>query len=169
EAGRGFSVVAEEIQKLSELSSDEGKRIVDVLERLKRAMESLEATASRSQSGFARVLEQTTLVASHDAVIKGAMDEQRSGGSQVLEAIHRIGDITAEVRSGSECMLGASAEARQLTGELADMAVEIGSGVREIAEGQAQIVQAIGRVNGIAADNRRDLDALMARFARFRT
>ncbi|HPM73661.1 MAG TPA: methyl-accepting chemotaxis protein [Spirochaetales bacterium] len=169
EAGRGFSVVAEEIKKLSELSSDEGKRIVDVLERLKRAMESLEATASRSQSGFARVLEQTTLVASHDAVIKGAMDEQRSGGSQVLEAIHRIGDITAEVRSGSECMLGASAEARQLTGELADMAVEIGSGVREIAEGQAQIVQAIGRVNGIAADNRRDLDALMARFARFRT
>lgn len=169
EAGRGFSVVAEEIKKLSELSSDEGKRIVDILGRLKQAIEALESAADRAQSGFDRVLEQTTLVASHDAVIKGAMDEQSAGSGQVLEAIHRIGDITAEVRSGSEGMLRASSEARDLTGRLAGMAAEIGSGVSEMAEGQAQIVRAISGVNGIAADNRRDIEALMQRFASFKT
>ncbi|PKL24056.1 MAG: hypothetical protein CVV47_12405 [Spirochaetae bacterium HGW-Spirochaetae-3] len=168
ESGKGFSVVADEIRKLAEVSGGEGKNIVDVLARLKDSIDTVAGAASRAQAGFERVLDMTIAVGSQELIIKDAMDEQSAGGSQVLEAIRRINDITADVKSGSGRMLATSAGALRDMESLARITDEIAGGVGEMATGLVQINEAINQVNDISTGNRDDIEALMERFSRFR-
>ena len=101
EAGRGFSVVADEIRKLSETSSSQSKTINAQLKDIRNSINEV-VSASSESSGFlmsvsAQISETDQLVRQ----VKSAMEEQTAGSKQITDALRSMNDSTDEVRTAS--------------------------------------------------------------------
>ena len=99
EAGRGFSVVADEIRKLSETSTEQSKKISDQLNRILNSIEEVVTASGESSASFANV---EKLISDTDVIVRQlreAMNEQYEGSKQIGEALNSMKDSTTEVRS----------------------------------------------------------------------
>ncbi len=104
EAGRGFSVVADEIRKLSETSSAQSKTIGEQLKNIKDSINDVVSASSESSLAFQSVSEQILETDALVRQIKAAMQEQNQGSQQIGEVLHIMNDSTAEVRTASHEM-----------------------------------------------------------------
>lgn len=125
DAGKGFSVVADEIRKLSETSAEQSRTIGEQLAKIKESIGSVVSVSASTIETFGSV---TSSIKSTDQLvrqIKSAMEEQQEGSRQIGLALHDMSDSTAEVRqassemsSGNESILK---EVRRLKDSTADM------------------------------------------------
>ena len=108
EAGRGFSVVADEIRKLSETSSAQSRTIGEQLTKIKDSISEVVAASSESSEAFSqvsnRIKDTDTLVMQ----IKSAMEEQNSGSRQIGDALRTMTESSGEVLRASKEMAGKS-------------------------------------------------------------
>lgn len=115
DAGRGFSVVADEIRKLSETSSVQSKTIGEQLKRIQESIGTVVTASADSTRAFSSVSgnisETNTLVLQ----IKNAMKEQLAGSMQIGQALSIMNDSTVEVRAASSEM---SAGQKAILGEV---------------------------------------------------
>jgi len=104
DAGKGFSVVADEIRKLSETSTGQSKTIGDQLNKIQETIQGVVEASSRSSQAFEsmnmRINDTDELVRQ----IKAAMEEQTIGSQQINESLHSMNDSTLEVRNASREM-----------------------------------------------------------------
>lgn len=101
DAGRGFSVVADEIRKLSETSSEQSRNIGTQLTKIHSAIEEMVSVSEESSRTFNSVsnrIQDTNLLV---VQIKGAMEEQAAGSQQVATALRSMNNSTLEVRTAS--------------------------------------------------------------------
>ena len=103
-AGKGFSVVADEIRKLSETSSKESKTIGEELLKVQTSISSVVEASERATGAFNHVSESLQSTDEIFQQIKGAMEEQQTGSQQIISALHSMNDSTIEVRSASSEM-----------------------------------------------------------------
>ena len=103
-AGQGFSVVADEIRKLSETSSAQSKTIGERLKTIKDSISEVVETATESSSTFHVVAEQISDTESLVHQIKNALNEQNEGSKQIGQALKLMNDSTEDVRSASAQM-----------------------------------------------------------------
>lgn len=104
ESGKGFSVVADEIRKLSETSTAQSKKIGIELKNIEDSIKSVVETASETTESFGEVsvlIEQTDELVRQ---IKAAMEEQKIGSQQIVESLKIMNDNTLEVSSASKEM-----------------------------------------------------------------
>nr|MBP3282177.1 methyl-accepting chemotaxis protein [Treponema sp.]MBP3283844.1 methyl-accepting chemotaxis protein [Treponema sp.] len=103
-AGRGFSVVADEIRKLSETSSQQSKTINSQLKEIRHSISDVVAASTESSGILSSVSEQ---IAETDQLVrqmKSAMEEQSEGSRQITDALRSMNDSTDEVRTASREM-----------------------------------------------------------------
>lgn len=103
-AGQGFSVVADEIRKLSETSSSQSKRIGEQLKKISTSIDSMVSASVESTQMFDNVASGIQSTDQLVKEIKSAMDEQSEGSKQIFSALHDMNDSTAEVRRASSEM-----------------------------------------------------------------
>ncbi len=104
DAGKGFSVVADEIRKLSETSSQQSRTIGEQLTSIRSAIDEMVTASQQSSVAF---LEVTTRISDTDQIvrqIKAAMEEQEVGSRQITDALHSLNDSTVEVKTASREM-----------------------------------------------------------------
>lgn len=101
ESGKGFSVVADEIRKLSETSTAQSKTIGQELKKIQKSINTVVETSKLTANAFISVAENIKETDSLVSQIKGAMLEQLSGSQQIGEALHMMNDSTIEVRTAS--------------------------------------------------------------------
>ena len=101
DAGRGFSVVADEIRKLSETSSEQSRNIGTQLTKIHSAIEEMVSVSEESNRVFGSVSQKIQDTNSLVVQIQGAMDEQSSGSQQIATALHTMNNSTLEVRTAS--------------------------------------------------------------------
>lgn len=97
EAGRGFSVVADEIRKLSETSTEQSKTIGAQIKSIMQAINAVSEASAESHESFNAV---TDKIGQTDALvqqIKGAMEEQLEGSKQIFTALKDMNNSTSEV------------------------------------------------------------------------
>lgn len=101
-AGKGFSVVADEIRKLSETSSKQSRTIRDQLSKIHTSIENVVTVSDDSSKVFEDISReiQTTNVLVHQ--IQAAMTEQTIGSQQIGEALRSVNDSTFEVKTASK-------------------------------------------------------------------
>lgn len=104
DAGKGFSVVADEIRKLSETSTLQSKNIQEELKKIKESINGVAIATSDSSNSFHSV--SSGIVETNELVqqIRNAMLEQTQGSKQISEALHSMNDSTTEVRTASSEM-----------------------------------------------------------------
>jgi methyl-accepting chemotaxis protein len=168
EAGRGFSVVADEIRKLAENSGEQAKTIRTVLKKIQDAIDKINKSTNSVLGTFEAIDQGVGTVAEQEENIRNAMEKQGLESRLIREAIGQLNDATQLVKDGSGKMLEESRQVIQESRVLDRITAEIRDGMQEMVSGAQQINGAINRVNDISGENKKQIEQLMAEVSRFK-
>jgi methyl-accepting chemotaxis protein len=168
EAGKGFAVVADEIRKLAESSSKQSKTIGGVLARIKGSIDKITRSTEAALLKFEAINNGIRDVTDREANVRGAMEEQAAGSQSILESINSLTEISGEVTNRAQSMGGRSQEIIGESQTLERITSEINGGMNDMAAGAGQINEAVKRVGDISADNKKQIDALIAEVSKFK-
>lgn len=105
DAGKGFSVVADEIRKLSEQSASSAKSIEKDLKSLAELISEVASNTETASGQFSVIYKLSQRVKNEELMISNAMQEQEEGNKQILDGIGLLTNSTYSVKSGSAEML----------------------------------------------------------------
>jgi methyl-accepting chemotaxis protein len=169
DAGRGFSVVADEIRRLAETSGQQSSTIKSELGEVQAAIQDVVESSSKSSESFSRVAER---IGETDALVKEvrqAMEEQKEGSTQVLEALRSMNDITSQVKTGSREMNEGNNTVLSEISRLQASTQEIKGSVEELAEGTGGIAEGAKKVSEIAQGTQKIISQMSEAIGRFKT
>jgi methyl-accepting chemotaxis protein len=134
EAGRGFSVVADEIRKLAETSSGESQKISAKLKQIVETIGYIVKNAKAAEQSFSQVSARVNETGKLVQEVNNAVREQKEGAGQVMEALRVMNDVTAQVSAGSKEMNAGNESMLREIGSLQNQAGEIAVSVSQMAE-----------------------------------
>ena len=168
EAGKDFAVVADEIRKLAEESSAQGKTITATLKTLSGEIEALSASSKTVEEKFNTIFNLAEQVKSMSDSLTEAMHEQENGSKEVLSAIRDINMVTNQVNDGSAEMLRGGENVAQEMQKLDELTRVITDSMNEMASGVVQISNAVQDVNEITQKNKASIDNLAKEVKKFK-
>ncbi|MCL2192365.1 MAG: methyl-accepting chemotaxis protein, partial [Treponema sp.] len=168
EAGRGFSVVADEIRKLAESSGEQSKTISSVLKKIKESIDSITWAIDNVLNKFEAIDRGVKTVVEQEETIRRAMEEQGEGSKQMLQASGQVSEITQQVKSGSAEMLEGSREVIQESKNLERVTQEITNGMNEMAAGTDQVNKAVNNISELSNRNRENISSLVRAVSQFK-
>jgi iron only hydrogenase large subunit-like protein/ArsR family metal-binding transcriptional regulator len=101
ETGKGFSVVAGGIRKLSDNSGRQAIKIAKSLKEIKTLIDTSMESSHSAQSQFDAIVSLIGTMKDEAANIRGAMDAQNTGGAQVLKSLQDINALISKVKDES--------------------------------------------------------------------
>ncbi|MCR5724035.1 MAG: HAMP domain-containing protein [Treponema sp.] len=149
-AGRGFSVVAEEIRKLSETSSAQSKQIGDELKNIQKSINDVVSASQASSDAFAAVNGSIGNTQQLVIQIKSAMEEQQEGSKQINDALKQMNDNTSEVRAASHEMAEGNKAILIEVGQLRDTTDVIRQSMDKISDSAGAIRDSSNSLSEIA-------------------
>jgi methyl-accepting chemotaxis protein len=153
DAGRGFSVVADEIRKLAETSSGESQKISAELKQIVETIKHIVKNAKAAEQSFTQVTARVDETGKLVQEVNNAIREQKDGAGQVMEALKVMNDVTAEVRTGSKEMNAGNESMLKEIGSLHDQSREIAGSVSQMAEGINTVNAGAQEISGLALSN----------------
>lgn len=104
DAGKGFSVVADEIRALAETSSEQTKAIMTLISDIQNAVvEIVEASKGSSQS-FSQLGEKITVLDRSLHEVRAGMDEQNRGAQDIMEMMKILNSVASALAESSQQM-----------------------------------------------------------------
>ena len=168
-AGRGFSVVADEIRKLSETSSAQSRSIGEQLKKIRSSIGEVVASSTEANKAFGSVAAHIKETDSLVMQIKCAMEEQREGSRQIGIALQKMNDGTIEVLSASKEMFQKNGSIMDEMSSLQDSTKTMQSSMNEMASGARKISDTGNALSGVSSDVTRAIVKIGEQIDRFRT
>ncbi|OHD26574.1 MAG: hypothetical protein A2Y38_09110 [Spirochaetes bacterium GWB1_59_5] len=167
DAGKGFSVVADEIRRLSETSAEQSKSIGAELSSIKETIAEVVVASAESEESFNLV--SSSIDATDELVrqVDNAMAEQREGSRQILEALRDMNTAAEAVRYKAKAMTKDAESARDGMKMLLETTMTIRGSMDEMGAGAQQINKAAQAVSGLAESTResiRLMDEVIGKF-----
>ena len=167
DAGKGFSVVADEIRKLAEQSNDQGKHIDTSLKSLSDLITQISDSIQDVQKQFDVIYDLAQTVHSQELVVKNAMDEQNEGNKQVLLAMQTINDSTVVVKDNSSEMLEGADQVVKEMSLLADVTRKIQDSMQWMTQSVENISSAVKQVEDSSEQNLQNSQDLTGKLGAF--
>lgn len=158
ESGKGFSVVADEIRKLSETSTAQSKTIGVQLKNIGDTISNIVTSSSESSRIFNSVSEK--IMHTNDLVrqIKAAMDESQVGSQQILESLSIMSSATSEVRESSSKMSAEKDQINTQIQKLLEVTESMRNSVSEMQSGADEIQKTGSVLTEISSQVRQSID-----------
>ena len=168
DAGKGFSVVADEIRKLAENSSAQSKIISGELKSISGSIKDVVSLSHDSYTAFGEIvnnLDTTDIVLRE---ISGAMEEQEIASKQVFDSLGTMKDGSVLVNEKSDSMNeGIRAVVKDMDNVLQISATILGS-MDEMAAGAQEIGTATQGVSNLAVKTKDNIDIMNEQINRFK-
>jgi len=140
-AGRGFSVVADEIRNLAEMSAAQSKSIGKNLQEVLRSISEIVADSAGVQGAFEDIRGGVESADGMNRKLKEFTARNAENSASVSKALDQIDEITVSVRRGSDEMRQGNAEILEAVSSLRRISVGI-------EEAMVELVAGIKRVSG---------------------
>ncbi len=154
EAGRGFSVVAEEIRKLAETSSSNSKQINDNIKDIIGKIEEAARRGDRTQSSFGSLTKGIDEVVNSLNEIEGSVSELKEGSREIIRAMGALEKNSQTLRDLSGRMDGERADvtgaldgALQISSENQSAMGEMGIGAKEVMDSALSLNEQAGKLS----------------------
>lgn len=132
EQGRGFAVVADEVRKLAERTSEATKEIADTIKAIQvdtkeasvamneanKAVESGNELTMKTEEVLSEIVESIAHAVDMTQQISAASEEQSSGAEEVSSSVESINAVTKQSAGGAERMASAAEELNSQTESL---------------------------------------------------
>jgi len=151
EAGRGFSVVADEIRKLAENSSIESQKISNKLKQVVQTISQIVRDAEVSVGAFTDVSRRIDETEKLVLEVDNAIQEQKTGAGQVMSALRLMNEINNKVKDGSREMSEGNESMVREINALHGSAEEISTAMEQMTAGIRSINTAAKEVSELAA------------------
>lgn len=169
EAGRGFSVVAEEIRSLAESTAENAGNIAASINAVVRKVKQADNASALAAEAFARVSEQAEdMVAS----LKEISKDIGEADINIQNVDARTQDIASTARKiSSECdtLNVQQMDVSEAMAQMHNVFFEVRNGVEEIQQGADDIVERALEVNELSLENARGIESLSMSLDRFMT
>ena len=150
----------DEIRKLAEESSIQGKAITSTLKSLSGDIANLNQATRTVEETFGSIHSLSESIMQMSSQMNVAMQEQDSGSQGVLASMREINTVTMEVREGSSEMLEGSEAVVSELQRLNHLTNEIASKMNEMSTGVSQINETVHSVEKLSSDNERSIQTL---------
>ncbi|MDE5797746.1 MAG: methyl-accepting chemotaxis protein, partial [Treponemataceae bacterium] len=169
DAGKGFSVVADEIRKLSETSSMQSRSIGEQLTKIHDAIGEVVASSNEASEAFGTVSAHIKQTDELVRQIKNVMEEQNAGSRQIGDAIRNMNDSTVEVQKASKEMSQSNERIMHEMQLLQDSTSSMQTGMNEMKNGARKINETGNALAGISGDVQQAINKIGSQIDRFKT
>lgn len=102
DAGKGFSVVAEEVRKLAEQSSVQSVAIAASLSQILQHIQSVVEVTADADTAFEHVIQHISIIEPVESEVKAALGEQNDKSRNLLDIIDMLDNSSKGVKKGAE-------------------------------------------------------------------
>lgn len=167
DAGKGFSVVADEIRKLSETSSEQTHQIGAQLDAITKSIASVVDASNQSASTFDSLALGIDDVSGLVSQIANAMNEQRTGSKQALDTLLTMTSLGGSVKTQAAAMETATERSLGSIQKLAEAASYIKASLSQMNAGAGGINDAVKRVSDLASETQGEIQKMESEIGKF--
>lgn len=104
DAGKGFSVVADEIRALAETSSEQTKAIMTLISDIQNAVVGIVEASKGSSQSFSQLGEKITVLDHSLHEVRAGMDEQNRGAQDIMDMMRVLNSVASALSESSQQM-----------------------------------------------------------------
>lgn len=104
DAGKGFSVVADEIRALAETSSEQTKAIMTLISDIQNAVVGIVDASKGSSQSFSQLGEKITVLDHSLHEVRAGMDEQNRGAQDIMDMMRVLNSVASALSESSQQM-----------------------------------------------------------------
>lgn len=168
DAGKGFSVVADEIRKLSEQSATSAKSIEKDLKSLAELISEVAKNTETAANQFSEIYKLSQKVKNEELMISNAMQEQEEGNKQILDGISLLTNSTYTVKTGSSEMLQGGEQIANEMKNLSKVTFATNDKVNSIDSSIQKVTASLGSSKEHVGENNKNIEKLGGQMADFK-
>ncbi|MBN1646885.1 MAG: methyl-accepting chemotaxis protein [Spirochaetales bacterium] len=169
EYGRGFSVVADEIRKLAEQTSENAKRIGETLIKVIGGIQDAADMTKKSTAAINEVINGISDVNNGMDETMSGLKEISIGNRQITESLASLTRITEEVRTSGEGMREGTDLVDSSMKKITEIISENRNGINDVVNGIAAISRSITTLSELSGQNSNYIRVLDEEIEKFST
>ncbi len=169
EAGKGFGVVADEIRKLAEATSENAQSISANLNQIIERIQDTTGLTEKTESSIMKMIEGIEDVADSMREMSSGLSQISLGTSEITTALTSLVSITEDVRESTRDISGKAGNIDRSMKNIQKLSAHNTSSLAEIATGIQEMVQATAHVARLGSENSQFIGVMDKEIAHFKT
>jgi methyl-accepting chemotaxis protein len=167
--GRGFSVVADEIRKLAEQTSENARNIGDSIGKVVAGIQEASAVTRESNSTINEVISGIEEVAGGMNETMSGLKEISIGNSQIIESLGALNKMAEDLKGSGTEMRDETTRIESSIKRITGIVEENGAGIDEMVSGIKEISASMARLTDLSGRNSENISTLDGEMSKFKT